>query len=293
MSMAWASDGAMKALVIAGQDDHHWWKGSSDAVKQILKNSGKFTVTVLSVPNGDNIENYHPDFDKYDLVILLYGGKTWQPDTQKKFEKYIAGGHGLIVLHSSIVPMQDWPEYNKMIGLGAWNGRDEKWGPYVYWKDGHIVYDFRPGEAGHHSLQHPFIVMNKDTMHPIMRGLPLEWLHYKDEVYSKLRGPAINMHILATTFDSLSLGGSGREEPVLWTVNYGKGRVFVSLLGHVGNDPELRYAMTYTDFQVLLLRACEWVVKGEVTQMVAEDFPGKDFFSLRTGFKPPVQIINK
>jgi hypothetical protein len=36
--------------------------------------------------------------------------------------------------------------------------------------------------------------------HPITKGLPANWMHGNDELYSLLRGPAENMEILATSF---------------------------------------------------------------------------------------------
>ena len=73
----------------------------------------------------------------------------------------------------------------------------------------------------------------------------------------------------------------------MWTVNYGKGRTFVTVMGHVGNDPELRYAMECTGFQVTLLRGCEWAATGQVTQPVPKDFPSDGIQTLRKEFKAP------
>ncbi|MDR0543492.1 MAG: ThuA domain-containing protein, partial [Dysgonamonadaceae bacterium] len=239
----------IKTMIVTGQDGSHWWKGGSEAIEMILENSGLFTVDILTTPaTADSMDFYRPDFKKYDLVVINYGGATWSEPARKDFEQFVSGGGGAVVVHSSIVPMDDWTEYNKMIGLGAWNGRNEKDGPYVYWKDNRWVYDYSPGWAGYHGLQHPFTVVHRDTVHPILKGLPSVWDHFKDELYARLRGPAQNMKILATAYETAG-DGVGRDEPVLWTVDYGKGKVFVNVLGHAGNDPELRYAMECTGFQ--------------------------------------------
>ena len=89
------------------------------------------------------------------------------------------------------------------------------------------------------------------------------------------------MEILATAFER------GRHEPLMWTVKYGKGRVFVDLLGHCGNDPNMIYSMLCTGFQVTLLRGCEWAATGAVTQEVPADFPLEDTYTLRPEFKAP------
>jgi type 1 glutamine amidotransferase len=93
------------------------------------------------------------------------------------------------------------------------------------------------------------------------------------------------MEILATTWDDVKDGGSGRHEPRMWTVNYGKGKIFVTLLGHAGNDPELRYSMECTGFQVTLSRGAEWAATGTVTQKVLDDFPTENIYTLRPDFK--------
>jgi uncharacterized protein len=54
----------------------------------------------------------------------------------------------------------------------------------------------------------------------------------------------------------------GAAEPMLWTVNYGKERVFVTALGHETD------AMKNTGFAVTLARGTEWAASEEVTTPV-------------------------
>ena len=272
----------IKTLLITGQDGSHYWKGASQGIEKILENSGLFEVDMLITPDfGEDINRFEPSFKGYNLVIINYGGATWKESVRKAFEKYVSDGGGVVVLHSSIIPMEDWSAYNEMTGLGAWNGRDERWGPFVYWKDGQYVYDYSPGYAGYHGLQHETIIDTRAPGHPIMQGLPPRWKHFKDEIYTKLRGPGRNMEILATIEEN------GRHEPIMWTVRYGKGRVFVDVLGHCGNDPEMIYSILCTGFQVTLLRGAEWAATGNVTQPAPKDFPLKDTYTLRPEFKAP------
>jgi type 1 glutamine amidotransferase len=277
----------IRTMIATGQDGSHWWEGGCDAVRQILENTGLFTVEIIKTPaRGGDMTLYKPDFSKYDLVVINYGGATWPEETREKFEKFVAGGGGVVVIHSSVIPMADWPEYNRMTGLGAWDGRDEKYGPYVYWADGKFVHDYSPGWAGHHALQRHSTIEHRNTEHPVTKGLNPVWRHFKDEIYSKLRGPAQNMEILATTWDDTKDGGSGRHEPMMWTVKYGKGKIFVTLLGHAGNDPELRYSMECTGFQETLSRGSEWAATGAVTRKAPDDFPTEHVYTLRPEFKP-------
>ena len=128
----------IKTMMIAGQDGSHYWQGACEAMKQILENSGMFKVDFAFTPDfGGDIATFKPDFHQYDLIVINYGGATWTEPVRKNFEKYVADGGGVVVIHSSVVPMADWKEYNEIIGMGAWDGRNEKDGPYLYWKDGH------------------------------------------------------------------------------------------------------------------------------------------------------------
>lgn len=277
-----ASARSIRTAIIAGQDGSHWWVGASDAMKRILENSGLFSVEVLITPSwGEDISTFQPDFSRYDLVILDYGGVEWAEPVKAAFERYVSSGGGVVVLHSAIIPMEHWQAYNEICGLGAWNRRDEQWGPYLYMQDGRYVYDYTPGWAGYHGLQHHIVVDHQAPGHPILKGLPEHWHHFKDEVYTHLRGPARNLEILATTRDA------GRDEPMMWTVRYGKGRVFVDVMGHCGNDPDMVYSMTCTGFQVTFLRGCEWAATGVVTQEVPLDFPTAETYTLRPDFRAP------
>ena len=177
-------------------------------------------------------------------------------------------GGGLVVVHAADNSFGDWPAYNEMIGLGGWGGRNQKHGPYIYLSaDGKLVRDTTAGNGGHHGSQHAFALVVRDSDHPITRGMPLEWLHARDELYDKLRGPGTNMDILATAFADPKHGGSGRHEPMLMTIQYGKGRVFHTPMGH--GD----YSQECVGFIVSLQRGAEWAATGKVTQPIPTDFP--------------------
>ncbi len=120
-----------------------------------------------------------------------------------------------------------------------------------------------------------FQIVVRDREHPITKGLPEMFTHSADELYSKLRGPAKNLAILATALADPAKGGTGRDEPMLMTIAYGKGRVFHTVLGHAGE--QLKSVAFITTFQ----RGAEWAATGKVTQKVPADFPGPDQPSIR------------
>jgi type 1 glutamine amidotransferase len=149
----------------------------------------------------------------------------------KAFVSYVRNGGGVVVYHSANNTFPKWPEYNEIIGLAGWGERTDKAGPYVFWKDGQIVRDTGPGICGFHGPEYPFLVVNHDTVHPITAGLPERWMHGSDELYALLRGPAKNLNVLATAYFSPDQNGTGRHEPVLFTVTYGAGRIFILAAG--------------------------------------------------------------
>jgi type 1 glutamine amidotransferase len=127
-----------------------------------------------------------------------------------------------------------------------------------------------PGYGGHHGQQHKYQVQIRDDEHPITQGLPPIWMHTQDELYDSLRGPAQDMHILATAFSSPEFEGTGHHEPVMMTLVYGRGRVFHTVLGHAD------YSMKCVGFVTTLLRGTEWAATGEVTIPAPENFPTAD-----------------
>ena len=55
--------------------------------------------------------NFKPDFAKYAVVISNFGWKAadWQEETQRAFEKYVAGGGGFVSVHAADNSWGDWP----------------------------------------------------------------------------------------------------------------------------------------------------------------------------------------
>ena len=260
----------LKALIIDGQNNHKWQETTPYLV-EYLKGSGLFTVDVATSPaKGEDLSNFKPEFAKYDVVVSNYNGDLWPRDTQTAFENYVKNGGGFVTVHAANNSFPEWAEYNEIIGLGGWGGRNEKSGPYVRYWEGKIIRDLSPGRGGAHGQQHEFVVEARNTEHPITKGLPAKWLHTQDELYDRLRGPAENLTVLATAYADPSTRGSGHNEPMLMTIKYGKGRVFHTTLGHS------TVSMDCLGFKVTLLRGTEWAATGKVTQKVPDNFPGAE-----------------
>ena len=263
----------IKILIVTGQNNAHNWQASHVILQKYLNESGLFKADVVVSPKkGEDMSNFAPNFSAYKAVVIDYDGDSWSEATNAAFVNYVKNGGGVIIYHAGDNPFPNWKEFNEMIGLGGWGGRTEKDGPYVYFKDGKEVRDNSPGRGGSHGSQHVFKIELRDKKHPITKGLPDSWTHAMDELYDRLRGPAINMTILATAFSDKATGGTDRDEPILMTINWGKGRIFHTVLGHVGAGTE-HPAVQCESFKVTFLRGTEWAATGKVTQKVPANFP--------------------
>lgn len=275
LSLVTALGAPMKALIIDGQNNHDW-KATTPILEKMVEETGLFSVDIAtSPPKGGDMSRFKPRFSDYRVVISNYNGERWPREAEEAFVNYVKGGGGFVSVHAANNAFPDWKEYNQIIGLGGWGERSEKSGPYVRYVDGRFIRDHAPGPGGSHGAQHAFVVEIRNPDHPITAGLPARWMHAKDELYDRLRGPAENLTVLATAFADKSTNGSGHHEPILMTITFGQGRVFHTTLGH---SPE---AMRCAGFITTLQRGAEWAATGKVTQKAPADFPSAEKVSAR------------
>jgi type 1 glutamine amidotransferase len=264
---ALAEQPGISVLLVDGQNNHDW-KSTTPLLKSGLEECGLFKVDVASSPPaGKDLSQFRPSFKDYDVVVSNYNGDLWSRQTQQDLVEYASGGGGLVIVHAANNSFGDWKEFNEMIGLGGWGGRNEKSGPYVYFKDDKLVRDTKPGNGGSHGAQHEFQVVIRNTDHPITRGMPAVWMHAKDELYDSLRGPAEKIDVLATAYSDKAKNGRGEHEPMIFTIQYGKGRVFHTPMGHAD------YSIKCVGFITTLQRGTQWAATGKVTLQIPDDFP--------------------
>jgi uncharacterized protein len=257
---------------------YHNWQLTTRVLKKVLDETGIFDVAVVTAPPaGASFAPFKPDFTRFRAVVLNYDApdERWPPELKAAFEQYIRDGGGLVSVHAADNAFPGWKAFNEMIGVGGWRARTEQAGPLWYLKDGKLTADTTPGRAGSHGNRVPFRITVRDANHPITNGLPAVWMHQSDELYATLRGPGRNMTVLASAHSEPSNSGTGRDEPQLMVLGFGRGRVFHTTLGHDVT------AMSSVDFIATLQRGTEWASTGAVTQRVPPDFPTADRVSAR------------
>lgn len=247
--------GKIRVLILSGRNNHDW-RTTTPFLRKILVDSGRFDVRVEEEPVGITSAT----LAAYDALVLDYEGPRWGKITEKAVVDFVKQGKGLVAVHAanyaftgldvlednhkpSGLKQAPWPEYLQMIG-GWWTA-----GP--------------PRTA--HAPRHCFSVRFVDRQHPVANGLP-ESFRISDELYhSPKMSP--DAHILATAYDDPANGGTGKDEPIIWTVNFGKGRTLYTALGHdVSAQQESGFVSTFT-------RSVEWAATGSVTLSVEGTLP--------------------
>jgi len=237
-----AAEPPIRTLLITGHNNHNW-QYTSRVHEETLEATGRFEVDVT-----DNPEKTLADADslgKYQLFVLDYNDshqtKRWGEAAEKNFTAAVNKGVGIVAIHAANNAFKGWNDYEKMLGL--------------MWRDG----------TGHGKF-HSFDVIFTDTEHPITAGLSNLTAH-PDELYHKLvNSQNAKFHLLGQAMDSKEIGGSGNNEPMAFTLEFGKGRIFATPLGHVwNNDDSTKVSIVDPQFKVLVCRGAEWAATGKVT----------------------------
>jgi uncharacterized protein len=244
LSQTPAAPPKIKTLIITGENAHDW-RSVTPELRKVLEATGRFDVRVTEEFRGAGPETLAP----YDLVVLNYQDRRpdqrWGERADKALLDFVRAGKGVVMYHFAVAAFVGWEEYEKM-SAGNW----------------------RPNQ-GHHSAAHDFTVTVKDSDHPITRGLPKTFTQPKDELYANLKWqPSGTYRVLATAYDDHALykgqarqpiPGAGIDQPSLWVLQYGQGRVFANMLGH--DAP----AVNTPAFIATFTRGAEWAATGNVT----------------------------
>ena len=224
---------AIRVVLVAGAKDHG--PGEHD-YPAWLKVWGELLTA------GDKIEVVQAmnwpakeEFQKADVMVFFQRG-DWDAKRAADIDAFLERGGGLVYIHWAVDGQKDSPGFAKRIGL--------TWGAGAKFRHGPVELDF------------------KQSKHPIARNF--DKLKLVDESYWQLTGELSKERVLGWATED------AKPQPLFWSLEQGKGRVFVSIPGH--------YSWSFDDplFRVLLLRGIAWSAKEPVDRFNDLVWPGAD-----------------
>jgi len=266
----------IEVLIVDGFSNHDWGQTTA-VIKSILEGSDLFNVAISTSPSeaDDSAwQSWKPEFENYDVVLQnsnnIHNQEIrWPGEIEKKLESYVASGGGLYVFHSANNAFAEWEEYNLMIGLG-WRAKEE--GVALQVMDNRQIKTIPIGEGRdtYHGPRNDEIIHILNE-HPINRGFPAAWKTPDMELYKFARGPAENLTVLSFACDE----ETNINWPAEWTVDYGKGRVYNSSMGHLWKGDSYPESLRCLGFQTTLIRATEWLGTGKTSYPLPDNFPSE------------------
>ena len=295
LSQSASSAEPLKALIIDGQNNHSAWPQTTMMTKKYLEDSGRFTVDIYrsrytwkaatcsrsirstmakttrisKTPNRIRIQAKIRELRRRDQQLRVEG-RTVPEETQKSFQDYVAGGGGLVIIHAGgqlvriLVGIQS---HDRTRGLGRPKPKNP--GPTFITTPMASSFAMSLPDAAVHMGRSTNTKLSPGCRSTrIVKGLPGAWLHTSDELYQQLRGSRREHDDPRDGIRRPQISGSGNHEPMLMTIDYQKGRIFHTPMGHDVTS------FSCVGFITTLLRGTEWAATGEVTiTQVPEDFP--------------------
>ncbi|WP_294333403.1 ThuA domain-containing protein [uncultured Sphingomonas sp.] len=205
------ADPQFTLLVIAAPSKYHY--EYIPVARESLERLGRLHAFALDWrKDGAALEG---DLGRYAAILMLNTpADAFTPAQRAGFERYMAGGGNAMVVHrAAIVPAGAWPWYEKLVGRSFVN----------------------------HPMIQTGVVTVLDKDFPATFGLPMRWL-WSDEFYVTTNPFDIAIHrvlgVDETSYDPMRIWPGqvghrmGKDHPEAWYHGVGKGRVFVTLLGH-------------------------------------------------------------
>ncbi len=216
-----ARTGPIRVLLVTGQEyPGHPWSQTAPALAEQLQKDSRLQVRTVEDPHFLDSEMIL----QYDVIVLHF--MNWeQPAPGEKarenLRRAVENGKGLALVHFACGAWQDWPEFRSLAGR-AWD----------------------PKLRGH-DPRGPFRVEICNPGHPIGQGL--KDFETDDELYTCLAGDR-PIEIVAQARSKVD----GKDYPMAFVLNYGKGRVFHCVLGHDAK------ALQPEGVGELYRRGCRW-----------------------------------
>jgi putative membrane-bound dehydrogenase-like protein len=212
-----ASAGTVRALLIGGGSSHDFEKFFRLADSATLREAGKVIPAYTS-----NLEEALSLFARADVIVLSANhGQFGTPQFQNALNAFADSGRGLVIVHAG--GWYNWPPisgYNKRFVAGGARG--------------HGRGDFK--------------VFNRAPEHPVMKGVPAEFM-INDEHYRSILDVGTAFEMLAETEVEKA---TDKAYPAVWSVKDAKARIINISLGHA------QEAHNNPAYKLLLKNAVEW-----------------------------------
>jgi len=222
----------IKVLILSGRNNHDWEK-TTPKLKSIYEKSRLFEVRVSEQP-----ESLKPaELKNYDVIVSNWNSfpetdVRWSSELENALINFVKSGGGVVTFHASTTAFFEWPGF-KEISTGAWI------------------------EGTYHGKQSETEVNIQNKRHPVTKGM--QDFTMEDELWINAeRNPSFKILGSATNKELQEEGIM--KQPAIMVKDYGKGRVFHTILGHGVKN------MQNEDFQKLMVRATEWAATGKVKQ---------------------------
>lgn len=195
----------IKALLVTGGGFHDYDAQRKTLVEGLSK---RLNVEITVAQEGTTREHRNSIYEKadwakgYDVIIH---NECYGMVADKEFVERVAAPHKAgvpaVILHASVHSYRNAPtdEWRQVIGQKSMK----------------------------HDVRRDLVVQTLPANHPIMRGFPADWKDPQDELYEIEKvWPAVVP--LAKSYSETTK----KDQTVIWTNTYGKGRSFVTTLGH-------------------------------------------------------------
>jgi type 1 glutamine amidotransferase len=225
--------GAKVLMLSGGQRNHHAYRRQAFLLQKALEDTKQLEVTI----SEDAAILETPGLAKYDLIVAMADRRDPEfrltDGQQRALLQFVHDGKGFFSLHGFCCAEQHWlPEMREMLG-GVLS---------------HVGTPNTKVRFGKYPLK------ISEPTHPITQGA--SDFEHEDELYYELQTQGEIKPLMVAVHE-------GKEWPVLWTREYGKGRVCVSVFGHCGVQAKAKDPLEHTPFQHLVVRGVLWTAGRE------------------------------
>ena len=227
----------IRVLILSGRNNHNWEETTS-VLKSDFQKSGRFIAEVTNRP--DTLTYMH--LSKYDALLSNWNSwpendLRWPKAAEEGITRFLEEGGGLVFFHSSSSAFYRWDRFREFT-TASWE--EQTW----------------------HGKPCEVLVTFQNTGHPIVMDMPSFVL--SDELWIDARQnerfTTLGMAEVHNPQES-----SPPPQPAVFTGQFGKGRVFHTILGHDATT------LRNPGLTTLLLRGTEWAATGKVTLPVSEE----------------------